>query len=425
MSDTSKKSRSLLSIMLLLSAATIAGLALAEGLLRIIEARRSSLEISYEALQGYSTIDLGSLNYNDMQVNRKKESGTYRLLSFGDSFAFTIVKPEHTYHNIAARLASRISGKRVRLVNLGEPMVSFTQYRNAYDVWGRLLEHDGAVFNIYLGNDLLDISYGWVQDDVELNRLFLHMDRDQRTGAARHVGIPSKFPLRLMDYGYAVYLTSTGAIRSHPPSPQGPYNFALSVLDEQTWLGFARPQLDNFDPKKLGDLKKGYMAVIRFARFLQELEKEGKFIVVLLSPTQLQVDGNPLDRTLKAFSREKGELDMDLSAYLIQRIFAEVAPNVPLLYLRPILRCAAKARLETYYQNDTHWSAEGNQIVGEFLGLWLARNLGDSKMAVPKNVHQCTKGGLRYGSSPPLTETPQRTAAYVGTIRPLMETTLH
>jgi hypothetical protein len=421
MSDTKKKTRTLLGVIVLLFIATAAGLALAEELLRTIEAKSSSLEISYEALKGDSTIDLGALSYNEGQVSRKKKSGTFRLLSLGDSFAYSIVKPEHTYHTIAAELASRISGRRVRLVNVGEPMVSFTQYRNAYDVWGRLLEHDGAVFNIYLGNDLLDIAYGWVKDDVKLNRLFLHMDRDQRTGEARHVGIPSKFPLRLMDYGYAVYLTSTGAIRSHAPSPQGPYNFALSVLDEQSWLGFAKPQLDNFDPKKLGDLKKGYIAVVRFARFLQELKKNGKFVVVLLSPTQLQVDDNSLDRTVEAFSRDKGVLDMDLSAYLIQRIFAEVAPSVPLLYLRPALRCAAQAGVETYYRNETHWSAEGNQIVGEYLGLWLARNLLNSRTSLPSNVDPCAQTGFHYGSSSLLTDRPQRIAAYTHAIEPLLK----
>jgi hypothetical protein len=406
---------------LLLGTAVVFAIALAEGVLRIIEAERSVSEISYEALRGRSTIDLGALNYNDGRVDRKKESGTYRLLSFGDSYAYSIVDLPYTYHSVAARVASEVTGKEVRLVNLGEPAVSFTQYRNAYDVWARLLEHDGVIFNIYLGNDLLDAAYDWVKDDVGINRLFLNLEWDLRTGSARQVGIPRKYPFRLMDYAYAVYLSATKVIDRSKDVRDGPYNFAMSEVDEQTWLYYAKPQLDNFDPNKLDAMKNGYAALVRFARFLNQLAQSGEYVVVLLSPDQLQVDESVLDRTVGAFGRRKEDLDMDLSAYLVQRIFSEVAPRVAILYLRPLLRCAAHSGLATYRQNETHWSVEGNRIVGEFLGLWLAKNRFAPKTGAPGTVHSCAQNGLRDISSPRLADTPGRTAAYADIVKPLID----
>jgi SGNH hydrolase-like domain, acetyltransferase AlgX len=405
---------------LLAVTAVIAAVALAEGVLRFIEAREFSPEITYERLRGYSTIDLGRLNYNEDKVSRAKEKGTYRLLSFGDSFAYTIVQPPHTYHKVAARIASESTGRPWRIVNLGEPAVSFYQYMKAYKVWGALLEHDGAIFNIYLGNDLLEVSYDWVGKDEKINRVFLNMDRDLRTGAARGVTIPAKFPFRLLDYAYAVYLSAAGKIEVPPVRSRGQYNFAQSDIDEATWLETLRLQLDNFDPGRLRALRKGFAGVVRFAAFLAEVGKHGKQVVVIVSPNQVQVDEAVLRRATEGREGKAGKLDLDLSAYLIVRIFETMAPAVPVIYLRPVLTCAAHEGLANYYKTDSHWSVEGNRVVGEFLGAWLARRLSDSNAKTVKFSTACAEEGLRYGERPSLPDTPERVAAYANFVRPLI-----
>lgn len=362
----------LLNLVLVVASITLA-IALVEVVLHFMEARE---EISYQSLTRGDAIDLRAMNYNTDAVPRHKSAAMpYRVLSFGDSFAYTIVKTEFTYHSIAARTASALSGKPAEIVNLGEPAISFYQYMNAYRSFGRALDHDAVIFNIYLGNDLLDVAYKYVADDVKINRLFGKLTLDLQTGEARNTGIPSKFPLRVMDYGYAVYLSLTGKIKpAAKQSKPGQYNFAVAELAEDAWLDHINVQLDNFDPKKLPALGDGYVAAIQFARFVKEIGASGKPVLILLSPNQSQVDSAVLEKVARKYNRNTGELDLDLSARLISRIFKDIAPEASVLYLRPALFCAAQKGPSFYYKTDTHWSAEGNQTVGGFVGTWLAQH---------------------------------------------------
>ena len=359
--------------LLLVAASLTLGIVLAEAVLRHRDAQG---DISYESLTRSDVADLRALNYNAAAVQRgKMPSGPFRVLSFGDSFAYTIVQYGFTYHSVAARAAAAQSGKTVEFVNLGEPATSFYQYINAYRAFGAALEHDAVIFNIDLGNDLLDVAYAFVADDVKVNRLFVNLTFDFQTGEARNVGIPRKFQLRVMDYAYAVYLSLSGKIqpvaqRSRP----APYSFAVAELGEEAWLEHANTQLDNFDSAKLPALKDGYVAAIQFARFVQEIAGTGKRVLVVLSPNQAQVDGSVLDKVLGRYPRDAGRLDLDLSARLLSGIFRDVAPLASVIYLRPALACAAQKGISSYYKTDTHWSAEGNQFVGELLGFWVAEH---------------------------------------------------
>jgi len=359
--------------LLLFVLSMVVALLLCEVGIRIFEATRGK-EISYEALYKNSTIPLDTLNYNESPVSRSKPKEEFRVLSFGDSFAYSIVRAPNHYHGIAANRATELSQRLVTVVNLGEPAVSFYQYMKAYEVWGKLLEHDGVVFNIYLGNDLLDVAYRYVSTDVKVNRLFLNLDRDPATGQSRSVSIPKKFTLRILDYAYAAQLIFQGVVKpaSVPPQATGLYNFAVLKLAEDKWLNILNTQLDNFDATKLARLREGYLAVIKFASFVSKIRSDGKKVLVMLAPNQVQVSDPTLDLVMTKFRHDRALFDLDLSAALIYQIFQDFDPGVGLTYLRTPLRCAEQQGAPTYYETDTHWSVEGNRVVGQYLGSWLA-----------------------------------------------------
>jgi hypothetical protein len=213
------------------------------------------------------TIDLASLNYNDTEISRNKENEEFRILSFGDSFAYSITKYPYSYHGVAANLINATdSSMRVRIVNLGEPGVSFYQYMKAYDHWSRYIDHDAVIFNIYLGNDLLDVAYKYVPDDAPINRRFEKQTLNIQTGTKRLPSVPRKFPLRMMDYFYAYYVMfqyddERWKIRAEQ---LGPYNLALGSPKPEKVYEVAKKQLDNFDRSKLPQLAKGYKVLIEF-----------------------------------------------------------------------------------------------------------------------------------------------------------------
>ena len=401
---------------LLLVAGIFVAVALAEAAVRIIEAAGNNKEISYSNLYRDSVIQLNALNYNEMPVPRAKPPGSFRVLSFGDSFAYSIVKAPRHYHGIAASLASEISKRPVQIVNLGEPAVSFYQYMNAYEVWGKLFEYDGVIFNVYLGNDVLDVAYKYVPNDVKIHRLFLPLDVDLATGRPRSVALPRKFPLRLLDYAYANYLLYTRAVEPTSAMPSSPYNFAVVKLNEDVWLDILNTQLDNFDAAKIEKLREGYLAAIKFARFAAKVGDNGKRVVVLLSPNESQVNDRVLDQVVQKFKRDLSHLDLDLNAYIIQRIFQEVAKEIPVIYLRSILRCAEQSGVSTYYGTDTHWSVDGNSVVGRYLGRWVATNwLGTADLSDRSD-------GRDHGScSQGMSEEPQRDSLFTSRIKPLID----
>ena len=107
-----------------------------------------------------SIVDLHALNYNDSTLPATKPVNEWRILSLGDSFAYSVMVYEYSYSGVAARIMnSALSQPTVRIVNLGEPATSVNDYRAAYQYWAAVLHPDAAIFTIFLGNDLLDVAF--------------------------------------------------------------------------------------------------------------------------------------------------------------------------------------------------------------------------------------------------------------------------
>ena len=171
----------------------------ADRLFQMYETR--ALSIAY-GLEG-DTIYLDKQNYNETQVAKKEAANEFRILSFGDSFAYTITKYPYSYHGIAASLLNAISTTlKVRIVNLGEPAIAFPQYIRAYEHWALLIEHDAVVFNIYLGNDIIEVGHEHIAPNNTLNGIFSGSTVNLQTGKLHNV-IPRKYLFRSWDYAYA------------------------------------------------------------------------------------------------------------------------------------------------------------------------------------------------------------------------------
>jgi hypothetical protein len=114
-------------------------LAGAEWIFRAYERARFSARYRDE----HGVVDLHALNYNDTTVPTRKPPHQWRVLSFGDSFAYSIMVYDYSYSGVAARLANmRKAEPYVRIVNLGEPATSVNNYRAAYQYWALILQHD-------------------------------------------------------------------------------------------------------------------------------------------------------------------------------------------------------------------------------------------------------------------------------------------
>ena len=348
---------------------------------------RRALAGDVEAMGG-DVVDLAALNFNDSQVPRAKPAGELRVLSLGDSFAYGIVQYPYTYHRRAAEvLEPAAGGPGVRIVDLGEPAVSFVQYASSLRQWERVLEHDGLLLTVYLGNDVLDVAYRYVPDDRGRGSVFADMPFSIQTGRARLGAVPQRYGLRMLDYGFAFWRMRTASVRTVVDDPR--YNRAVLLLTEDEFLDNQRTQLDNFDPGKLEALRAGYRAAADVLRLVAERRRQGRLAAVVLAPNQAQVDATLRATLASRFGVSLDALDLALPAQVLSRLAAAIDNGLPVIDLTASLRCAQEEGQPVHYRTDTHWSVEGNRLAGEVVGVQLARHwLGRTS---PAEVQRCAR----------------------------------
>lgn len=357
--------------LLALTLALLLGLLAAEGLFRLYE--RVFLTASFQP-KG-EVVDLAALNYNESSLPKKKPAGEFRVLSFGDSFCFGIVKPPYTYNGVAAEiLTASGAGAPVRLVNLGEPSSSVNQYLKSYFNWAGQIEHDAVIFNIFLGNDLTDIAYEMVPEDADINRVFVENFVDVQTGRKRLNYVPRKFWLRMFDYLYSyleMFREGHFVLRDIPE----PYNFALGPMDDDLYYRTALLHAHVLDPDRREALAPGYAAVARLARVASDImRRQGKKVLVVVSPAEIQVVPELRAELAAGRGLDPSRLDLELADRRVAAVIREVDPDLPVLDLLEPFRQAHDKGQKLYYPRDIHWTVEGNRLAGEVLAERLGRD---------------------------------------------------
>jgi len=356
----------------LFAASLVISLTLADLAFRIYESRLLSLDLSPDGPE----VDLGALNFNESRVAKRKAQGEFRVLSIGDSFAYAIAKRAYTYHSVASDLLG------VRIVNLGEPAIAVHRYQRAYDHWAPVLEHDAVVFNLYLGNDIQESDRTFRAEDDWLNPVFAGFDYNLETGRKREVNVPSRFPLRLLDYAYAWWRTGgSRAPRNAESVAGGGYNLALVLHDEDWILEHNAKRLDLYRYDRIERWRGGFEAIARFAEGISALRRTGTKVTVLLSPTALQTVPSVRKGVEELRGIDLDDYDLDLPSFLIQELFRRIDPAIPLIDLRPTLACAAEQGETVYHPNNPHWSLEGNRVVGERLARFMAEHWLEGRRA--------------------------------------------
>lgn len=321
------------------------------------------------------TIDLAALGFNSPPISRSAAKGEVRVLGLGDSFAFGPVRYPHTYYAIAGDLLSSRTATEavVRFVNLGEPGTSFPHYVDRYRYWREIVAHDAVVFTVYLGNDLLDLTLGHAPHALGLNEKIRASGLVVRP-SSRVGGVPRKYPLRILDLLRFRYLLWSGAARAPTLPPESPYHDFALQLDEELFFDLAYGQLSTFDPQLLPAMKPAYREMIDFVRFVSETRRTAKAVAIVLAPHQLQVESSLREALAERYGVDPRDYDLGLPSFLIAQTVARVDPEVPLLDLTGPLATRADAGAPLYFGTNTHWSAEGNRLVGELLARFLARH---------------------------------------------------
>lgn len=309
------------------------------------------------------TVDLVKLRYNDSAVDVKKDAHEYRILSFGDSFAKASVLYPFSYHGIAQNGLNNLGlDTKIRIVNLGIEEIGIYHYIALHKYWGSVLEYDAVVFNIFLGNDITR----------KVRPSLRTMPLKFRTMA--DLGkIPHKYPLRLMDYSYAYYMSRRGRkMLRESPGDNRFVDRGAYYVSEDKYYRIMRDQLINFSYDSLTELENGYRALIYLVQYISDVRKQGKETLIMVSPNELQVTPGLQARLATRYHIDIDEYDLDLPSYLIKELVSRVDPEIPVLDLCEPLRRATLEGKDLYYETDTHWGIEGNELVGNQLAHFVA-----------------------------------------------------
>lgn len=345
--------------MLLLLIVTSASVWLAETAFVAYEQRY--LVPSLPEIDGSDPVNLAALLYNDYTVSRHAPEDEYRILSFGDSYTHSVVEPPLSYNGIIQKsLQAARPDTRFKVINLGEPATGPRHFREAHDFWSQVLEHDAVLFHIYLGNDILDGlslhgSLEWSPNEIVFNS-------DNPILMAGNQRVPRKFPLRMMDYAYAWWISS----RTRGDNLPDGYNWAaLTDFDEPTFDRINFDFLKSFDPGRMDELLGGYEQIFYLLERAQEISEAGTKVMVVLGPAEPQVDEKLRDRVLQTHNADVESYDLTLPQRIITRLRDRIAPDVSLIDLSAIFVEEYEQNAEKlYFRRNCHWNKAGNQLAG-------------------------------------------------------------
>ncbi len=357
---------------------------------------RSQLVPRLPAIDATGPVNLSALRYNDGWVNRRSDDGEYRILSFGDSFTFSVLDPEWSYNGIVQdRLQAAIQDQKFRVINLGEPATGTRHFRAAHHFWSQIFEHDAVLFHIFLGNDILDDAYLNASMEWAPNIAIFNSDNPILQAGNRLV--PEKFPLRMMDYVYAWWQSERSkSIAALPPG----YNWAARTsFDQGSFNQINFKFLENSNPAKLEALLAGYEQVLLLLRRAQEISEKGIKVAVVLGPSQPQVDAETLADALQANAADPAAYDLGLAQRIINRLHELAAPKVPLIDLSGGFRhYHAQSGEKLYFRQNTHWDKAGNRLAGEMIAEQLLQSWFDQPLK-PRLHPESPTSNILFGAA--------------------------
>lgn len=309
------------------------------------------------------TYNLKSLGYNDGNGDIRARLGgadtgpeaavsPRRILSFGDSFAFGVTQPAYNYGEVMARqLNATAPGPGFQVCNLGRPEISFPGYISESRFWTERLDYDAAVFLLYIGNDVLDtykIDPSTPVATPETIRYGL--------GALT----PRMFWLRAWDYFYTNYV----AIKSLKELTDRRYTNAL-FFPYSVYLAIQAEGAAVYTADGLREFPWGWRWCRTFLEECRRLEASGKKVLVAVAPPHFILDNKMLADVAALQHRKVEDYQPFMPGQAVKEMARELGVRGPVVDLTPCLRRHDASQVQLGL--NTHWSVEGNAIVGDLL----------------------------------------------------------
>ena len=321
-----------------------------------------------------NTFDLASLGFKEKTVSATKSPNTIRILSIGDSFAYAAVPIPHTYSDVLETLLNQTGdGPDFEVINLGIPGISFPEYLAQFNFWSSRLDFDGVIFNIYTGNDLLDMEWLPYSKNEEIRF------KNGEFFVGKGSWVPRLYRFRFLDYAKAYYSMHMPRVREFLSSdsqmmqkanmfPWIDARYFIAGNDVQPppfYIKAMRRASFAYRINTIDKVRNGYLWFLALMDLAQQTIDSGKFVLILNSPSNL------------AYSKKIQELIIDgipedsLDPQLPGAMMASLAEMRQFKgKIIDLFDCfTSYAGEEIYFSSlsNTHWTKYGNEIVGRIL----------------------------------------------------------
>ncbi len=328
-------------------------------------------------------LSFNALGMHDTDHAWAKPANTFRMLMLGDSFVQAIqVNETETAHQVLEdRLNAASPGQNFEVISSGVVNWGTNQQLVYYREQGRRFEPDLVILMLYLGNDFQDNLPGNVMTIDGFNCYapyfalceseFYPTSLTYAPGFSRMGDVCSPLQRWIINGAGQSYQISR-LYRQIEPLIVARY--PREEFGKDFPLDFAALYLPDEEPA----LRRAYqLTEATIAQLRQEVEADGaRFAVALISPwpvIRLQML-TPAEQAV--FLKDNPQFTQAQIDRPNQRMIEFLtAQNIPFIDLtQPMIAySSARGRVPLYIIGEGHWTAEGNQVAGNLVADWLAR----------------------------------------------------
>lgn len=293
---------------------------------------------------------LNSQGYKDLEFEKQKAEGIYRIVGLGDSFAFGVVPYEENYYTLVEEQL-QAQNQSVELYNFGIPFLNPKDYLSVLVNEGLNYDPDMILVSFFMGNDFLD------SQDQNLSR-----------------------PLYTYSYVVSFLKFLWDIQKSYEGEWELPANMVyednMKVFSDENYLTMEMRRSKIFIRENL-EFSQTFDYAMEFINKINDIAKQRNIeLLVVIIPDEVQVNMELQNQVVVGMNMQPEQLDFSLP----NRLLAERLSSLNINYLDlldPFQQVSKTTRL--YRPNDSHWNIAGNRLAATEISKVILPKLSESR----------------------------------------------